>query len=90
MTTNSLRQCPCCDYFTLDRRGDFDICPVCGWEDDGLDPENPEQLDNSASAGGPNGKAPLEGRKIFRAEVVSKGLPPEAVQYKCRARNIPS
>lgn len=28
-------QCPCCDYFSLPRRGQYDICPVCFWEDSG-------------------------------------------------------
>jgi hypothetical protein len=27
--------CPCCSYKTLTRRGHYDICPVCFWEDDG-------------------------------------------------------
>lgn len=27
-------QCPCCGYFTLSSKGDYDICPVCFWEDD--------------------------------------------------------
>ena len=26
--------CPCCDHLTLERRGHYDICPVCFWEDD--------------------------------------------------------
>lgn len=30
-----LEPCPCCGYMTLDRRGAYDICPVCFWEDDG-------------------------------------------------------
>lgn len=30
-----LLACPCCSYKTLARRGDYDICPVCFWEDDG-------------------------------------------------------
>jgi hypothetical protein len=27
-------QCPCCGNFTLHKRGDFEICQVCFWEDD--------------------------------------------------------
>lgn len=27
-------RCYCCGYMTLDARGDFDICPVCFWEDE--------------------------------------------------------
>jgi len=30
-------QCPCCDYFTLEERGGYEICPICFWEDDGID-----------------------------------------------------
>ncbi|MBK8255265.1 MAG: hypothetical protein IPK82_21715 [Polyangiaceae bacterium] len=34
-----LVDCPCCGYLTLDRRGEYDICAVCFWEDDGsVDP----------------------------------------------------
>jgi hypothetical protein len=29
--------CPCCDYFSLRARGNYEICPVCRWEDDGSD-----------------------------------------------------
>jgi hypothetical protein len=30
-----LLACPCCLYKTLTRRGHYDVCPVCFWEDDG-------------------------------------------------------
>ncbi|TYC53225.1 hypothetical protein FMN52_19090 [Marinobacter sp. BW6] len=30
-------QCPCCDYISLAERGNFLICPICYWEDDGQD-----------------------------------------------------
>ena len=30
--------CPCCGYKTLPGRGDYDVCPVCWWEDDGVEP----------------------------------------------------
>ena len=26
--------CPCCGYLTLDQEGLFNLCDVCGWEDD--------------------------------------------------------
>jgi len=35
-----LISCPCCCYKTLDTRGDYDICKVCYWEDDGNDDLN--------------------------------------------------
>jgi len=28
-------QCYCCGYFTLKERGNYYICKVCFWEDDG-------------------------------------------------------
>lgn len=43
-------RCPCCGYLTLDARGDYDICPVCYWEDDGQDDH-----DAATVRGGPNG-----------------------------------
>ncbi|QDV08805.1 hypothetical protein Poly30_43600 [Planctomycetes bacterium Poly30] len=41
-------QCPCCDYYSLQERGGFEICPVCYWEDDGQD------LDALDEVSGPN------------------------------------
>jgi Cysteine-rich CPCC len=29
--------CPCCGYPTIKGRGAYDICSLCGWEDDGQD-----------------------------------------------------
>ena len=37
---NGKFQCPCCDHFTLDEVGIYDICPVCFWEDDGTTGEH--------------------------------------------------
>lgn len=36
--------CPCCYYPTLKRRVDFDICPLCNWEDDGQDNHNADKV----------------------------------------------
>ena len=53
-------QCPCCDYISLPERGNYLICPICFWEDDGLDLD---QLDVSS---GPNHGITLrEGRANF-------------------------
>lgn len=30
-----LEACPCCGYRTLTARGDYQICDLCHWEDDG-------------------------------------------------------
>lgn len=53
-------QCPCCDHFTLEFRGQYDICPVCFWEDDGLDVDRPDEHS------GPNHISLREGRRNFR------------------------
>ena len=38
-----LCQCPCCDYFTLEQGCDYEICPVCFWEDDYFGFEAPDE-----------------------------------------------
>jgi hypothetical protein len=42
--------CPCCGHFTFEEAppGTYLICPVCYWEDD------PEQFENPQSADGAN------------------------------------
>ncbi len=49
--------CPCCGYPTINGRVAYDICPLCGWEDDGQDdaergPSGSPRPDDVA--GGPN------------------------------------
>lgn len=36
--------CPCCGYKTLTgpHRGSYEICPVCFWEDDGVQFDDPD------------------------------------------------
>jgi hypothetical protein len=50
--------CPCCGYPTIGERGDYDICEICHWEDDGQDdPEFAPRKDCYSPddvAGGPN------------------------------------
>lgn len=43
--------CPCCGYLTFDEEpcGTFEICPVCYWEDDNV------QNDDPSYEGGANG-----------------------------------
>ena len=52
--------CPCCRHCTLAARGEYFICPVCFWEDDG---------NNDPARGfGPNGALTLaEGRANYQA-----------------------
>lgn len=35
-------KCPCCGYLTLDSVDEYDICPVCYWEDDLIQKKDPE------------------------------------------------
>jgi hypothetical protein len=32
-----MERCPSCSYLTFPDRGEYDICPVCFWEDDGTE-----------------------------------------------------
>lgn len=42
------KECPCCKNLTLESSGNFEICPVCFWEDD------PVQSDDTWLSGGAN------------------------------------
>lgn len=58
-----LFSCPGCGYPTLSGRGDYEICVVCNWEDDGQDDKTANEI-----WGGPNkGLSLIENRiKIGR------------------------
>jgi hypothetical protein len=74
--------CPCCGYLTLDSRGNYEICAVCFWEDDGQDDHDADVV-----RGGPNrGLSLTQGRRNFakfgaselrRLENVREPLPDE-------------
>ena len=51
--------CPCCGYATLDARGEYEICTVCWWEDDGQDND-----DANFIRGGPNSNDSLTRARI--------------------------
>jgi hypothetical protein len=54
-------QCPCCNYYTLDgKSGTFEICPVCYWEDDNIQADDPDYK------GGANSISLNEARKNYR------------------------
>lgn len=40
--------CPCCGFKTLAESGNYDLCPICYWEDD------PSQYEDPDLEGGPN------------------------------------
>src|SRR5581483_10718087 len=53
--------CPCCGFPTLTSSGDYEICELCDWEDDGQD-----DPDADAVRGEPNhGYSLLEARRHF-------------------------
>ena len=49
-------KCPVCGKFEFEEYGDFDICPVCNWENDGL------QYDDHNYSGGANALSVNEAR----------------------------
>ena len=54
-------KCPCCGFYTFDEKpnGNYDICPVCFWEDD------PIQLEDNEYEGGANRVSLVQARHIF-------------------------
>lgn len=54
-------KCPCCNYKTLGGKppGTYDICPVCWWEDD------PVQFDDPNYEGGANKVSLNQAKKNF-------------------------
>ncbi len=56
--------CPACGFLviTADHYGTYDICDVCGWEDDGV------QLANPACEGGANGQSLIEAQAVALQE----------------------
>lgn len=41
-TTDDLYPCPCCSSRTLGALGSYEICDVCGWEDDPVQSADPD------------------------------------------------
>ncbi len=56
---NEKLSCPCCGYKTLDEIGEWEICSVCWWEDDGQDNQDADKV-----KGGPNGTLSLTQARI--------------------------
>lgn len=52
--------CPICGKHRFTESGDFSICPFCGWEDDGV------QLDDPDFDGGANTLSLKQYRKEYR------------------------
>ena len=39
---NEKHKCPVCGQYEFPEEDSFDVCEVCGWEDDGLQENEPE------------------------------------------------
>ena len=54
--------CPCCGYLTLEdpKNGSYEICPVCFWENDAV------QNDDPSFAGGANEPSLTQARANYR------------------------
>ena len=54
-------KCPCCGFYTLNEKADntFQICPVCYWEDDGV------QLHEPDYEGGANNVSLMQAKENF-------------------------
>jgi len=53
--------CPCCGHITfVDPPGSFDICPVCNWEDDFV------QLEDPTYEGGANRPSLIQAQRNYR------------------------
>ena len=52
--------CPCCGRKRIEKLGDYEICDVCGWEDD------PTQAKDPDFAGGANEMSLKEARAAWR------------------------
>ena len=62
--------CRCCGYKTLDEPsgGTYEICELCGWEDDGVQSSDPDYV------GGANGMSLREAQHAFLAETPEKPM----------------
>ena len=64
--------CPCCGYPLLNERATYEICPLCWWENDGLDDGaegRPGDLDRES---GPNRTTLREAREHFEEHCVTE------------------
>jgi len=69
MNQKNTRACPCCGYLTLadSRPGSFEICPVCFWEDDLV------QFNDPKYEGGANRVSLLQAQENFASFRASEG-----------------
>ncbi len=68
MEKPELYTCPCCGYKTLTEKppGTYEICPICFWEDD------PVQFNDPNYTGGANKVSLKEAQENFQLDGVSE------------------
>ncbi|EEX8828996.1 hypothetical protein DWH00_004983, partial [Escherichia coli] len=54
--------CPCCGNKTIDEPGCYEICPICGWEDDPVQSADPD------FSGGANSPSLNEAKRAFNEQ----------------------
>jgi len=64
---SALLPCVCCGSSTIRRRDAFEICPVCGWEDD------PTQARDENVRGGANHASLAEARAAWLNRKSARG-----------------
>ncbi len=80
--TSPLFQCACCDHFSLDD-GDWEICPACFWEDDGLGISEPDE------ESGRNHITLRQARANFSAfDACNRRLLPKVIAVEDRVRYV--
>jgi hypothetical protein len=67
-----LEMCPCCHYLTLTNRGNYDVCPLCYWEDDG---KSYNELDSYSSVNNST-------LRVYRKKFEEKKFKLDNIPYK--------
>ena len=62
-------KCPICNGYDFQEDNDFDVCEVCGWENDGI------QFDDPNYRGGANKCSLNEARAAWAAKNATKQTP---------------
>ncbi len=59
-------RCPVCGKYEFESDNDFDVCEICGWENDGV------QLDDPEYSGGANHESLNEARAAWKEKQAKK------------------
>ena len=60
VASDGLFACPCCDSYSFVEAGGYEMCEICGWEDDPVQEAQPNL------AGGANKVSLIQARENFR------------------------